>query len=108
VNDTMTATVVPHAVPPSATAARLTGRAAGSAPCTCSTTTSTGDRIPGLRTAEDGSVTISMQASAPGPDKDSNWLPAPAGRFRPILRMYQPQKAILDGSYVLPPVRKVG
>jgi hypothetical protein len=41
------------------------------------------------------------------PDR-SNWLPAPAGRFRPILRMYQPQKAILDGTYVLPPVRKVG
>jgi len=28
-------------------------------------------------------------------------------RFRPILRMYQPQKAILDGTYVLPAVRKV-
>lgn len=69
---------------------------------------SIGDRTPGLRTAEDGSVTISMQASAPGPDKESNWLPAPAGRFRPILRMYQPQKAVLDGTYVLPPVRKVG
>ena len=69
---------------------------------------SIGDRTPGLRTAEDGSVTISMQTSAPGPDKESNWLPAPAGRFRPILRMYQPQKAILDGAYVLPPVRKVG
>jgi hypothetical protein len=53
-------------------------------------------------------VTISMQTSAPGPDKESNWLPAPAGKFRPILRMYQPQKAILDGTYVLPPVRKVG
>jgi hypothetical protein len=49
-----------------------------------------------------------MQASAPGPDKQSNWLPAPAGRVRPILRMYQPQKAVLDGTYVLPPVRKVG
>jgi hypothetical protein len=69
---------------------------------------SIGDRTPGLRTAEDGSVTISMQTSAPGPDKESNWLPAPAGRFRPILRMYQPQKAILDGTYVLPAVRKVG
>jgi hypothetical protein len=69
---------------------------------------SIGDRTPGLRTAEDGSVTISMQASAPGPDEESNWLPAPAGRFRPILRMYQPQKAILDGTYVLPAVHKVG
>jgi hypothetical protein len=69
---------------------------------------SIGDRTPGLRTAEDGSVTISMQTDSPGSGKESNWLPTPEGRFRPILRMYQPQKAILDGSYVLPPVRKVG
>jgi hypothetical protein len=53
-------------------------------------------------------VTISMQSDSPGPDKESNWLPTPKGRFRPILRMYQPQKAILDGTYVLPAIRKVG
>ena len=69
---------------------------------------SIGDRTSGLRTAADGSVTISMQTDSPGPDKEPNWLPTPKGRFRPILRMYQPQKAILDGAYVLPPVRKVG
>jgi len=69
---------------------------------------SIGDRTPGLRTADDGSVTILMQTDSPGPGKESNWLPTPKGRFRPILRMYQPQKAILDGTYVLPPVRKVG
>jgi hypothetical protein len=69
---------------------------------------SIGDRTPGLKTANDGSVTISMQTDSPGPGKESNWLPTPQGRFRPILRMYQPQKAILDGTYVLPPVRKVG
>jgi hypothetical protein len=69
---------------------------------------SIGDRTPGLRTADDGSVTISMQTDSPGSDKESNWLPTPQGRFRPVLRMYQPQKAILDGTYVLPAVRKVG
>jgi hypothetical protein len=69
---------------------------------------SIGDRTPGLGTAEDGSVTIFMQADSPGPDRESNWLPTPKGRFRPVLRMYQPQKAILDGTYVLPAVRKVG
>jgi hypothetical protein len=52
-------------------------------------------------------VTIFMQTDYPGPDKESNWLPTPERRFRPILRMYQPQKAILDGTYVLPAVRKV-
>jgi hypothetical protein len=69
---------------------------------------SIGDRTPGLETADDGSVTISMQTDSPGPGKESNWLPTPQGRFRPILRMYQPQKAILDGTYVLPAIRKVG
>jgi len=69
---------------------------------------SIGDRTPGLETADDGSVTISMQTNSPGPDKESNWLPTPQGRFRPVVRMYQPQKAILDGTYVLPAVRKVG
>jgi hypothetical protein len=69
---------------------------------------SIGDRTPGLKTANDGSVTISMQTDSPGPDKESNWLPTPQGRFRPIVRMYQPQKAILDGTYVLPAIRKVG
>jgi hypothetical protein len=53
-------------------------------------------------------VTIFMQADPPGPGKESNWLPTPEGRFRPVLRMYQPRKAILDGTYVLPAVRKVG
>jgi hypothetical protein len=69
---------------------------------------SIGDRTPGLKTGDDGSVTISMQTDSPGPDKESNWLPTPQGRFRPILRMYQPQKPILDGTYVLPAIRKVG
>jgi hypothetical protein len=69
---------------------------------------SIGDRTPGLRTGDDGSVTIYMQTDSPGGDKESNWLPTPQGKFRPILRMYQPQKAILDGTYVLPAIRKVG
>lgn len=69
---------------------------------------SIGDRTPGLHTDADGSATIWMQTESPGPDRESNWLPTPAGRFRPILRMYQPQQPILDGTYILPPVRKVG
>ena len=69
---------------------------------------SIGDRTPGLRTAEDGSVTISMQTDSPGPDKEPNWLPTPKRRFRPILRMYQPGPEILAGTYALPAVRRVG
>ena len=37
----------------------------------------------------------------------ANWLPTPAGPFRPLLRMYIPNKAVLDGSYEMPPIVKV-
>ncbi len=47
-------------------------------------------------------VTLAAQA-----DKESNWLPAPPGVFRPVLRCYLPGPAILAGHYELPPVRKV-
>lgn len=69
---------------------------------------SVGDRTPGLQYADDGSVTIYLQHEAPTADKVSNWLPPPAGVFRPVLRTYQPGEAIPDGSYVLPAIRRVG
>jgi hypothetical protein len=69
---------------------------------------SIGDRTPGLKTDTNGSITIYMQKDSPGPDKEPNWLPTPDGDFRPVMRMYQPKKAVLDGSYVLPPIKKVG
>jgi hypothetical protein len=68
---------------------------------------SIGDRTPGLRVAEDGSVTIRMQREEPDePDARANWLPTPDGPFRPLLRMYEPAASVLDGSYVLPPITK--
>lgn len=36
------------------------------------------------------------------PADTSNWLPVPAAPFRPILRLYQPQAALLDGTYKIP------
>lgn len=69
---------------------------------------SIGDRTPGLKYGADGSVTIYMQKDSPGAEKESNWLPTPqAGNFRPIMRMYQPKQPILDGSYVLPGIKRV-
>jgi hypothetical protein len=69
---------------------------------------SIGDRTPGLRVAEDGSLSIYLQRESPGADKESNWLPTPTGDFRPIMRMYQPKPAVLTGNYVLPAIRRVG
>ncbi len=69
---------------------------------------SIGDRTPGLRHDGDGALTIVMQAEEPGdPGRRANWLPTPAGGFRPILRMYEPDAAVFDGRFELPPIRRV-
>ena len=69
---------------------------------------SIGDRTPGLVTAPDGSITITLSAAPPDdPQVRANWLPAPAGAFRPMLRLYTPDEAILDGRYVIPPIVRV-
>jgi hypothetical protein len=65
---------------------------------------SIGDRTPGLRRGSDGSLTIVIQHDQP--TDTSNWLPAPAAPFRPVLRLYQPQAAALDGSYKIPAITK--
>jgi len=64
-----------------------------------------GDRS-GLVSNADGSVDIYLQNAAPA-GHESNWLPAPTGRFRLWLRAYIPGAAILDGTYSVPPVVKM-
>jgi hypothetical protein len=69
---------------------------------------SIGDRTPGLVSSADGSLTIHLQHDAPeDPDALANWLPTPAGPFRPILRLYEPAAPIFDGSYELPPITRL-
>lgn len=51
-----------------------------------------------MRRNGDGSLDIAIQATAPD-DPVANWLAAPAGRFRLILRVYAP----LPGDGWLPP-----
>ncbi|HRW39423.1 MAG TPA: DUF1214 domain-containing protein, partial [Aquihabitans sp.] len=66
---------------------------------------SIGDRTPGLVVGDDGSITLYLQRTSPGPDREANWLPTPAaGGFRPMLRAYEPGAAIRDGSYRLPDI----
>ncbi|MGZ4904692.1 MAG: DUF1254 domain-containing protein, partial [Halobacteriota archaeon] len=56
----------------------------------------------------DGSLDIYIQHVSPGPDKESNWLPAPSGAFQFVFRLYWPQESALNGSWVLPAVQTVG
>jgi hypothetical protein len=63
-----------------------------------------------LKPNPDGSVDLYIQKDSPGTDKESNWLPAPAGKFVLMLRMYWPDEStpsILDGTWTIPPVKKV-
>ena len=63
-----------------------------------------------LKANADGSVDLYIQHEPPGKSKESNWLPAPADKFILILRLYWPKEtppSILDGSWKIPPVKKV-
>lgn len=69
---------------------------------------SIGDRTPGLMLEDDGALVITISATEPSdPKRRANWLPAPAGRFRPVLRMYEPAEAVLDGSYEIPAIARI-
>ena len=63
-----------------------------------------------LKTNADGSTTLYFQRESPAADRVSNWLPAPAGDFIPMLRMYWPKPnspSILNGSWAPPRVQRV-
>jgi len=56
----------------------------------------------------DGSIDIYIQRDSPDSAKMPNWLPAPAsGGFSLTLRLYWPQKSVVDKSWVPPAVQLV-
>lgn len=64
-----------------------------------------GSDTPGLVQDAAGNVAIRIAARQPV-DDEVNWLPAPAGPFYVILRIYQPRPAVIDGSYKLPELER--
>ncbi|ULQ52123.1 DUF1254 domain-containing protein [Flavihumibacter fluvii] len=56
---------------------------------------------------KDGGLTLYIQHDAPEKTKTANWLPAPKGIFRMVLRLYWPKKEALDGTWKQPKVQKV-
>jgi hypothetical protein len=64
-----------------------------------------GDRTPGLEKEPDGGLTLAIGHERP--DRISNWLPAPRGDFRLVLRAYQPMAEMLDGVFRMPAVERV-
>nr|WP_240431311.1 DUF1254 domain-containing protein [Mycobacterium kyogaense] len=58
--------------------------------------------LPNLITGPDGGITIAVQQQSPGPDLEANWLPAPAGPFQLILRLYWPKDEALNSTWKAP------
>jgi len=67
---------------------------------------SIGDRTTGLMYNPDGSLDLYIQRNSPA-GNESNWLPAPDDQFYLILRMYQPRPDVLNGTYRIPPVKRI-
>jgi len=63
--------------------------------------------LPTLKKDADGGITLYIQNSSPGKDKEPNWLPAPAGPFLVFLRCYWPEETILNGTWTQPPMTLV-
>lgn len=59
-----------------------------------------------LKFNQDGSLTLFVQNTSPGKDKEANWLPAPKGDFSLYLRTYWPKTEVIEGSWSPPPVVK--
>ena len=70
--------------------------------------------LPNLKRNADGSLTIYIQNKSPGPDRESNWLPAPDGPIYLVMRLYWPkvaQPSILPpgkGEWKPPAIKKAG
>lgn len=71
-----------------------------------------GQYTEGLKNNTDGSLDIYLQNQNPGPDKESNWLPAPSAQdsssFNLNLRTYLPKESLLNGTWSPPPVIRSG
>jgi len=56
--------------------------------------------LPKMAKSADGSLTLYIQKDSPGPEKESNWLPAPDGPIYMVMRLYWPRT---EPPSVLPP-----
>jgi hypothetical protein len=66
-----------------------------------------GDRTKGLRYGADGSLIVYIQHKRPDdPGKVANWLPAPKGQFRLVMRLYQPRDEVRSGAWKPPWIKR--
>ena len=66
-----------------------------------------GDRTKGLIYGNDDALTIYMSHEEPDdPSERANWLPAPAGDYYLVLRLYGAKPEVIDGKWTPPPIHK--
>jgi hypothetical protein len=61
---------------------------------------------PGLTYTADGSLSVYLAQQLPAGVPIANWLPIPAGSFNIMLRVYGPEGAVADNTYVPPSIQK--
>ncbi len=67
---------------------------------------SLGTKNANLARNPDGSLTPYVGSTSPGVTKETNWLPAPKGRFSLYIRAYWGKEPIVDGSWKPPVIKR--
>jgi hypothetical protein len=60
--------------------------------------------LSGLKKNEKGEIVVYLQNESPGPELESNWLPAPDEDFYAVMRLYLPKPEALDGRWKTPAI----
>ncbi|MBS7254267.1 DUF1254 domain-containing protein [Flavobacterium branchiicola] len=69
---------------------------------------SIGEKTKGLKYEANGDLIIYLEATSPGKDKESNWLPTPKNEnFMYVMRIYGPQPDVINGVWKMPLPEKV-
>lgn len=67
---------------------------------------SLGTKSKSMKQNADRSLTIYVQNSSPGDDKETNWLPAPIDDFSLYIRAYWPKAELTEGRWTPPHIER--